>query len=416
MKKLLSIVSTIAILLSLTACSTSKTEINGVTIHKQAVPISEVTGEFDKHFEICKSKEYINLDWTNTQKTQVPTFGECHNVEVSDVFERPSNKDAFAQFESLCQWYFGEDYDNSNVYFSADEFPSMPIEGGGITYERGGTRLNDYRDKVENDDSILIYDYIYLDLEKKIYLWGTPVRQAIWVTRGAAITLSGRRYRPTGLLPADLLTEYPYETFFNDGTLSEKTYRLSDGDYSIGEAIDYFVNDYYLSQPFDNEGVSCAVRTVSAIKVKDDLFFYLLKFAPSWNSIPFDTRGEFVSSSYVPYQYYNFNCQAIIVKKNDVDMAYNYVPPTINEVGEPIDRMLTLDKAADIASESLSSAVKFEVRSAELIYTGPEDKETHIGSLHPAWKFTLFNTNDEMYYDVYVNAVSGECTYFSYSM
>lgn len=411
MKRHISIILALFLALGLTACDGRQDD--GLT------PIGEVVDKFDEHFENCKTKEYANLDWTNANKTQVPQFTECYNIEVNEKFEPPSNKEAIAKFESYCKFYFGDDFDSDNIYFTSDsEFPNVVVEGHGMVYDRAGARLNDHRSVVENNDSITIKDYIYLNMEKYQYLWGAPLYYPMWLTKGAAITLSGDRYRPTGLLPIDLLSKYPYETFFNDGTIGDKTYKLYDGDYSIGEAIDYLVNDFYPSQPFDSmKKTSCSVRSVIAIKVKDDMYYYLMSFSPTWNSIPFDSTGEFTSNGgYDTYQYYSENTMALIAKKNDVDMAYCYVPGNIKEVGDPISRMLTLEDAADIASESLSGAVKFEVRSAELIYSGPLDRENPSKAyLHPAWKFTLFNTNDELWYNVYIDAVSGECSYYNYS-
>ena len=417
MKKILGIILSVSLLFSLTACESRKIEINGVLVHEDAVPVKQAVSEYDKQFENCKAKEYSNLNWTNARKISIPQVTECHNIEVTLYLDRPSNKEAISNFEGYCKAYFKDDYDSDNVYFTdeAFSFPYATIEGNGMTFDNAGARVNDYREKIENDDSIIINWLIYVDLNKYQYLWGTAYAYPIWLTRGNAIEMSGRKYRPTGLLPMDLLTQYPSETFFNDGTANDKTYKLSDGEYSIGEAIDYFVNHFYTSQPFgNNEKISCAVRTISPIQIKDDMYYYLLKFTSAWNGIPFDTSGEFTSINYTKSYYFDRG-QAIISKKNDVDMAYSYVQPFVKEKGDAINMILPLETAADIASEALSDAVKFEVRSAELIYSGADyDEEAHTHCLHPTWKFILYNTNDRFFYNVYVDAVSGESDYFSY--
>lgn len=416
MKKILSIIFFASLLFSLTACESRKTEINGVSVHKDAVPVKQAVSEYDEQFENCKSKEYVNLDWTNTQKFTMPQITECHNIEHTIKFERPTNKEAIANFEGYCKIYFGDDYNSDNVFFSdkAFSFPYAILEGNGMTFENAGARVNDYRERIENDDSVEITDLIYVDLEKYLYLWGASFAYPKWMTRGYAIKMSGERFRPMGLLPMDLLTQYPSETFFNDGTINDKTYKLSDGECSISEAIDYFVDHFYTSQPFgNNEKISCVVRTVSPIQIKNDMYYYLLKFTSAWNGIPFDTIDEFTSNNYK--NYFKDHGQAIIAKKNDVDMAFGYAQPLIKEVGDAIDMILPLETAADIASEALSDAVKFEVRSAEFIYSGTDYvKETQTDRLRPMWKFTLYNTNDRFFYNVYIDAVSGESDYFSY--
>ena len=390
--------------------------VSGVKASEFAVPTGIVTGDFDKHFESCKSKEYVNLDWTSAQKTQPPGFTECYNIEVNKQFESLSNKEAITQIQNYCKLYFKDNYNSDNIFFTSDrDFPYAILEGNGMTFGNAGARLNEYKSVVENDDSVNIIGFFYVDLERNSYLWKPYVRGPIWLTRGLAIELTGNIFRPTGLLPSDLLNEYPYEVFLNDGSLGEETYKLSDGEYSIRDAVNYFTDDYFPSQPFDNIGdFSCEVKSVYAIEAAEDMFFYLLKFTPTWNSIPFDTRGEFIAYN-SKGRYFAFDSQALIVKKNDVDMAYDFSPPEIKNIGAPIDKMLTLEKAADIASESLSKAVVFEVRFAELIYSGIENTESGISYLSPAWKFTMFNSNDGRFYNVYINAVSGECSYYSYS-
>lgn len=418
MKKFLCIILSASLILSLSACESHKTKINGVLVHEDAVSVKQAIRGYDKQFENCKAKEYSNLDWTNARKFSVPQITECHNIDVTFYFDRPSNKEAIAKFVEYCKTYFGDDYDSGNVYFTdeAFSFPYATVEGNGMTFDNAGARVNDYREQIENDDSILINWLTYVDLDKFQYLWGAAYAYPIWMTRGKAIEMSGRKYRPMGLLPMDLLGEYPYETFFNDGTANDKTYKLSDGEYSIGEAIDFFINDFYRSQPFgNNEKISCAVRSVSPIKITDDMYYYLLRFTASWNGIPFDTAGEFTSNNYTKRHYYDRG-QAIISKNNDVDMAYGYAQPIVKETGDAIDMIIPFEKAADIASSCLTEAAIFEVRSAELIYSGTEqDEETHTNFLHPTWKFNLYNTNDDLFYNVYIDAVSGDTDYYSYS-
>ncbi len=437
MKKILCILGAIAVVLSTTGCqnetavsgeelvSDSKeavsdnkqTTVNGKVPSEYTVPISEVKSEYDKHFADCKSKEYINLDWSNTPKLEFPELTECRDIEVNYYYTKPSNKEALAQFENKCKQIFGEDYDSSKFFFStrSKAFPKVDESGNGMTVENAGSRVADFREELENNDDIELGWLTYVNLDKLHYLWGSADCNPVWVCKGHTIALTGIKYRPTGLLPCDLCGEYPTENFINDGTISDKTYKLVDGDYSIGEAIDYFKNEFYPTQPYGiNEGVSCKINSVSAIRLEDELYVYYLNFSPAYNGIPFDAIGEYTSSS-ASADRADYRSQAIISKKNYVDMAHRPAQPAVTEVGDVIDKILPLDKAADIASESLTQAVKFEVKTAELIYSGMNNRETYIDYLCPSWKFMLFNSNDNMFYNVYVDAVSGECTYFSYS-
>ncbi|MGN0682814.1 MAG: hypothetical protein ACI4JY_03970 [Oscillospiraceae bacterium] len=431
MKRIFCIFAALAVVLSMTGCQKEETTssgekftsneeviVNGKLLSEYAVPVSEVSADYDKHFENCKSKEFINLDWTNTPKLEFPELTECRDIEVALEYPSPSNKEALAKFENQCKQVFGEDYDSSKFFFNtpSKKYPEVIESGNGMTFENAGSRVSDYREELENNDDIKLGWLTYVNLDKLHYLWGSADCDPVWVCKGHTIALTGIKYRPTGLLPCDLCGKYPTETFINDGTISDKTYRLDDGDYSIGEAIDYLVNDFYPTQPYGiYEGVTCKVNSVSAIQLEDDLYVYYMNFSPAYYGIPFDAIGEFSTTSSNSDRA-DFRSQAIISKKNYVDMAHRPAQPNVTEVGDVIDKIIPLDKAAEIASESLTQAVKFEVKTAELIYSGMTNRETYIDHLCPSWKFMLYNANDNLYYNVYVDAVSGECTYFSYSM
>lgn len=396
MKRIICVFAALAVVLSMTGCQNEETTssgekftsnenviVNGKHLSEYAVPVGEVSAGYDKHFENCKSKEFINLDWTNTPKLEFPELTECHNIEVTSYYTKPSNKEAIAKFENQCKHIFGEDYDSSKIYFSSsNSYPKIVESGHGMTYD-AGARLSDFRAELENNDNIEIYDFAYVNFEKLQYLWGFPNSAPLWLCKGNAIELTGGKYRPPALLPYDLCGKYPTENFINDGTISDKTYKLIDGDYSIGEAISFFTNEYYRSQPYEiPENMSCKVDSVSAIEINGQYIYYL-SVSQRWKNIPFDSIGEFSTSGSSSGNRFSYFSQSIITKKNDVDMAYQTYPPAVTEIGDFIDKIIPPDKAADIASENLTQSVKFEVKTAELIYSGTNNRESRISSLYP---------------------------------
>lgn len=73
-----------------------------------------------------------------------------------------------------------------------------------------------------------------------------------------------------------------------------------------------------------------------------------------------------------------------------------------------------LKEAADIVSEKMSQNVKFKVISTEFIYHGTVDPENGA-HLKPTWEFKLYNENDAMYYNTYVDAATGAFSVFNYT-
>lgn len=137
MKRILCIISTMALMLSLTACDNSSavesgnstllnsggqgsgTAVNPETkTHEAVVPVNVVADSFDKDFQNCKSKDYINLDWTNAEKTQTLSFTECHDIEVNfNAENKQSNRDVILNFEKYCRFFFGEEYDSGECSY-----------------------------------------------------------------------------------------------------------------------------------------------------------------------------------------------------------------------------------------------------------------------------------------------------------
>lgn len=60
----------------------------------------------------------------------------------------------------------------------------------------------------------------------------------------------------------------------------------------------------------------------------------------------------------------------------------------------------------------LSDEVKFEAWDAALVYAQRITEEKGIRECRPAWRFTLFNSNDDQVYICYVDALDGHMFYY----
>lgn len=213
-------------------------------------------------------------------------------------------------------------------------------------------------------------------------------------------------------IPSDM--DNKVASYFNDGTHNDETYRILDGNVSIGEAVTYFEKDYLSSFPYDfDSDFSINVSTIDVYKIRDDIYCYVFQFSTAWNNIPFDRRGE-VFSYQDPSHQYTVSGEALMIKKNDIDAFVDLSFPNISEIEEPIENICTLENAVDIMSNTLTKGVKFELQTIEFIYKGNYSDDYTTAHLEPSWKFVTRNPNDDLYYCVYVNAVNEECSYISY--
>lgn len=80
-------------------------------------------------------------------------------------------------------------------------------------------------------------------------------------------------------IPSDMNNKVA--SYFNDGTHNDETYRILDGNVSIGEAVTYFEKDYLSSLPYDfDSNFSINVSTIDVYNIQDDIYCYVFNSAP----------------------------------------------------------------------------------------------------------------------------------------
>ena len=93
------------------------------------------------------------------------------------------------------------------------------------------------------------------------------------------------------------------------------------------------------------------------------------------------------------------------------DVNYFY-----KEIGE-INQIVSAKQAVQIASDTLTGNVEFELKSVDLVYSQSKDNDTKLSAFiaRPEWKVTTFNPNDSYNYVVYVDAETGNSRYQKFS-
>ena len=379
--------------------------------------IKEVTEKYDADFESCKNTEYVNLDWTSAEKCPVNTVSELYNIELEQtpaLFDRPADE-ILNCFEKYCRAVFGE-YEDDHALFEqkdfTDEFPRAPFEYVNGQRVRGYYRISDHKDKIL-DGSIKVCWLVYRNYEKQQYMWWPGERYPWWINKGTALKiLDGEETLVTGWLGSDM--GEPLARYYNDGKSSGVKYKLEDGEVSIGEAIKYFTEEYPKELPFE-EKPSLLVNYVDVYELKDGIYAYVFGASCMYNMVPFERIDELSSNSPIP-NYSSINAEGLMVKSGDIDFAYSCLPITnVSVAGEPITDILPLKEAVDIVSEKMSKYVKFRVISTEFVYHGVIDSEG-AAHLKPTWELRLYNENDGMYYNTYVDAATGAFSVFNYNI
>lgn len=393
--------------LILTACNNQDQDNREISM-LQIGTEKDITINFQSDYEKCKNNDYANLDFSGSGIV-LPELSSLYNLNIAFGEQLYSTKEMLVRFEEYCKAFFGK-YDSSNALFSSSASNIAQEEGDGkyAWYPK----VDDYLEKLQNGD-INADMLMYRDIENDNYLWWLASEDCPrWVSKGEAYSLiKTDDTRISAWIPSDM--DNKAATYLNNGEYNNETYHLLDGDIAIGEAVKYFENDYISSLPFKiDDNFSISVSSVDVYSIKDDTYCYVFNFSSAWKDIPFDSRAESFSYQDTSNQY-RISGEALMIKKNDIDTVVDLVFPVVSEEKQ-IESMYTLGKAADAVSDKLTKEVVFEVQTVEFVYQGNFNEERTAAFLQPTWKFVLYNSNDEMYYCVYVNAENGECSYISY--
>ncbi|MCM1062202.1 MAG: hypothetical protein NC452_18210 [Eubacterium sp.] len=398
----------LSLLLTLLVLSACSNQDNEETNKLQTETIKNTTLNFQSDYEKCKDNDYANLDFTNSSVI-FPKLDYLCDLNITFQKQFYTTEEMLPQFKEYCKFFFGE-YDSSNALFSSTSSYISRQEGDGkyAWYPK----VDDYFEKLQSG-SIQADMLMYRDITNDNYLWWLASSNCPrWVSKGEAYSfIKSDDTRISAWIPSDM--DNKTASYLNNGEHDNEQYHLLDCDVTVGEAVQYFENDYLSSLPFKiDENYSISVSSIDVYNIKDDIYCYVFNFSSSWKGISFDSRVESFSYQDTSNQY-RISGEALMIRKGDIDTFVDLSFPTAEE-GKNVENIYTLKNAVDIVSDKLTKEVVFEVQTIEFVYQGNFSEDRTEALLEPAWKFILYNYNDKMYYCVYVNAESGKCDYVSY--
>lgn len=388
--------------------SSSESELEEIKYHEKIRDVKKVTDSVQEDFEKCKTADFKNLNLSNT-------FVSCESredisfitISLSNSAFTATDKENYATFKKYCEKIFGEfDVEHMLIWSGADEFSDEKIFFP--------LNASEYKEHLERDNHD-IYITEYSDKENNAYLWWYPATAVPhWIVKGDIYDTGATVSSDAHCLSPSSIESELVESYVNDGSCNDVSYSLPFGDVTIGEAVDYFEN-HYLSDLYEGKlnNLSLKVNEVKVHKISGEHFYYLFDYSVCYNGIPYDGNGEIVTYADISSKY-TLSGEAVMLGADNVDIVTNMILLPVTKTNQ-VEGIISLYDAVQIASEKLSDKVVFDVNKAELIYAGDRNTELLTASLSPKWKFTLLNPNDGKFYATYVDAVSGEFEYFSYT-
>lgn len=427
MKLQKNILIAIAICLILSGCEQSKNDSyasdigrdSTITSGEKSVPLNIAVDGMSAELNDLKSNSSANIDWSNAViGYPLQGISECCALKLTNDYEVHPEKvltveEQLAQFKSYCKSYLGE----YNSEFACFETKKRELKGDGYTIDgiedevfTDFPKIDEYKEQILNG-SVQPTWYLYVDHKRQMYLWWSAESMIYphWYNKGKTLQMLDRYFKASSTIPTDI--GEPVAVYPNDGSHSNVTYHLLSGDVSIGEAVDWFSNEYTKSLGvFPDEDIpKPAVRQIEVYQITADTYAYVFLFTFTLGGIPCDYTGEryLVGSNENSYSSVSTGGQALMITKNEIDMAYDIAPSMYVTEGEPIKEIISLHEAAGILGKSVSESVLYKAKTVELVMTGNRTKNNPEPLLMPTWKITLQNDNDGFLYDFYIDAVSG---------
>lgn len=332
----------------------------------------------------------------------------------------------YKQFVELFEYFFPNHPLNDDylLYTGGDSF---------LDYDEEGNRISDYKKVRDHYDDLasgkigdvnLLYDESWYD---DVTEWNSPVCLELGspigngyaiVNKGKTVYLAGKKYDSLqGIFRYRALESYEatdtFEVVGYYSPKSEKVFKLLDKEMSIKDAVQFYENYVNTFPDPENPTLSVKVSEVFVLEIDEGVYGYHFVTTSTFDEVPFDH-----ARAYVPYSKFEYNFSVgsgFMLESDDVDMIYSMKRLQKIESPTNIKSIVSIDEALQILSDSMTSNIEFNVRKVEFVYClklmyeedGSLDTKTMPTQIHPSWKFTLRNDNDDLSYVCYVDAKDG---------
>lgn len=389
------------------------------------VPVKEALSAMgDELATLKKNGDLENLDFTNALNYLPKNPGDMYELKVTDYPKRYSNTELYERFldgvkkefpnsklaEDKEYYFFNSEKNHSYMGENHTEYPKI-YEGDNLKKIKSGEfgeapyymYSTDYDGKRRDEDD----EYL------QMYLTGDVIMKHAKCRHAAKV------YGEKDCILAAWMPRWSF-AFTKSFTPDDETvYRLTGGDLAVNDAVK-FCEDYFNSSTMyvTDKTSSLCVTKVKPLQIDENTYAYYMFLTNEYNGIPFAGMNfDGMASDYSDGNEYDFNAsEALIFTPNEMEYCYlNCLNPEITKVGGKIENIIPLKKAAEIAAREMSKYVTLDVHETRLCYYRRQTKEDpYISTSRPVWQFTAYNTNDEFYYDIYVDVEDGSMFYFKH--
>lgn len=412
MKRFLSVLLSSGLLL-LSGCADSGSHAAG----EGYIPVESVYSTSNTQLNgLTKENPYDNLDFSEPVLQLSPDIGDLYDLNLS--YGEFSQENMWELFnDSLLQLFpESEMRSDENYYYFISETVESYFNDEGVLIHPNIYK-SDYLKRIKSGE-LQIESFLYQtdlygvhDVDEYFWMMGS-YNGLVKMNRGTCMRLADKERSIAGWMPRD---DYPViaQCFLPDTT----AFMLDNGQVTVDGAAS-FCEDYFANTALYTKDIATKLKvsSVNVLQIDDDKYAYLMFLARSYAGVPFDAMNmEGGISDFSDNNKYIFaSSEALMTRSDEIEYCYlSSIYDDIKPTGKRIDNIISLEKAADIVSESMTHYITFQVENISLVYCCKlSDEEGLYATASANWRFQLHNPNDDRTYVVFVNAVDGHCFYY----
>lgn len=381
----------------------------------EKVPIKVVHDTFNDEIEKLKTAKVGRISFENLKSFSFPDVTELTEYEIFKKDRTNSGltpEQFFDKFVAYCEFFAPGKFTRDEIAEKAglmgnfeqrqqtEEEEQEQIERGWYTW--GCMTYNEFLEN--NTDGDLEIHYMALETSDFYFAYFGRFVPYIYNSDSAKTYLHNDE-------PRSPLFSSHFDggiVYYTEDMNCTDAYHLVDGDISIADAAKK-VNDYLaeVQALFDDGGHEFTAATVRVQDIGDGNYNYIFSVTPDVDGIKYafyDMRSDSSSYTYNDGGFSPAQGSAEMFKSDDI---YSIMFDTFWDEKTPVetyDSIVPVDVAAEMAAKILASNMSFKAKSVSLVY----EANSTTNELFPCWRFLLQNVaNPEKYYQVYVNALTG---------
>lgn len=361
-------------------------------------------------------KDFNNLKFSKDFSVEFP---DTDSVETFEMTIKPSlsGEEVYKRFDDTVEKYFPG-------FLTEDEKKELYLVN--IDTEDDNQALGkfyDYKDQILNGELAAPFMFVQTP---KLFVQMFPNGCIHTVTGSKAFDIKniekGKTVAMYCAADENKITERIRMPFGSDFS-GDDIYKLLDKEVALADAVKFAKEN--LTEEFDkgaaNPELSADITDTWIVDMGDGIYGYHFLLTSVYNNIRFDSLPvkeptvfqTIDSETSVDYKLYFSHAFMIESDKLDSIMAFNRAYDILEP--QKHDEVITFESAVDALSNEMSGVVQLTVNRAEFVYV-PKHIEENDNRLDVSacWKFMARNSNDQLNYVIYINAVTGSCEYYKY--